>query len=53
MRAACLLAAIGTQDLETDAELARAHAGALLIAEAMHELTLIRKLLTPKGNDRS
>lgn len=34
---------------EDDPEYARAFYGALLLAEAAHELRLIRELLTPKG----
>ena len=41
-----LLAAFGTMP-ETELELARAEAGAQLLAEGLHELILIRKLLSP------
>ena len=38
----------GAEDRPTEPERIRAYAGALLVAEALAELTRIRKLLTPK-----
>ena len=43
--AALLLAAFGTNP-DTDAETVRAHAGAILLADALLELRAIRKALT-------
>jgi len=43
-----VLAALGTDTHETEAETIRAHVGAILMSEAMHDLRLIRLLLTPK-----
>lgn len=34
--------------METDAEYVRAYTGALLVAEGILELRMIRRLLTPK-----
>lgn len=39
---------MGRNGIEDDSEHARAYAGALMIAEGIHELRLIRKLLTPR-----
>jgi len=41
--AACLLAAMGHRPSESDIEESRAFAGALLLAEAIQDLRLIRK----------
>ena len=38
---------IGTESEPTDAEEARANAGALLTAQLIHDVRLIRQLLTP------
>jgi len=35
---------------ETDAELIRAHVGAVLMAECMHNVRQIKRLLTPPKN---
>lgn len=43
--AACILAALGNDSQETDPEHTRALAGALLIAEATHDLHLLRRLV--------
>lgn len=48
--AACLLAAFGAEDFESDAAEARAYVGAILVAEAVHELKNVRRLLTPKDH---
>ncbi len=41
--AACILSAFGGPDAEGEHEEARRYVGALLIAEILHELRLIRK----------
>ncbi len=46
VRATCLLAAFGTSP-DSDAEHARAIAGAVLLAKALQELENIRRALTP------
>lgn len=38
----------GNESQETDAEFVRAFAGAVLLAEAMHDVRQIKRLLTPK-----
>jgi len=47
--ASCLLTAFGRDARRTDAEQARAMVGAILVFDALHELTLLRKALTTKG----
>lgn len=42
------MAAMGTEDQETDAEYIRAFVGATYIAEATHDVRQIRRLLTLK-----
>lgn len=39
---------LGNESQETDAEYVRAYTGALLFAEAMHDVRQIKRLLTPK-----
>lgn len=43
--AACLLAALGTEQQETDSELARAYVGAVLIAEGLHDIRAQRQMV--------
>ena len=43
-----MLAMFGNESQETDAELVRAFTGALLLAEAMHEVRQIKRSLTKK-----
>ena len=43
--AECLLAVLGFADFDNDAEHARAMAGAIRIAEALHDLKLARMAL--------
>jgi len=38
----------GNESQETDAEFIRAFVGAALLAEAMHDVRQIKRLLTPK-----
>lgn len=41
---------LGNENQETDAEYVRAYTGAVLFAEAMHDVRQIKRLLTaPKG----
>lgn len=47
MYAELLLAMLGNESQATDAERARALAGASLFAEALHDLRQIRRLLSP------
>jgi hypothetical protein len=42
------LAALGNEAQRTEAETIRAYAGAVLIAETMHDVRQIKRLLTPK-----
>jgi hypothetical protein len=42
------VAALFDRRVETDAAEARATTGAILLAEALHELRNVRRLLTPK-----
>lgn len=44
--AACLLAALGTEPREIDGKYVRAYAGAVLMAEAIRDLSVLRKSLT-------
>lgn len=46
--AECLLAYVGNETQETDAEHIRAFTGAMLIADMMHDVRQIKRLLTPK-----
>ncbi len=46
--AACLLAALKNETHETDPEHVRSYAGAMLLAELVHDVRQIRRLLTPK-----
>ena len=46
--AECLLAMLGNESQETDAEFIRAFVGAALLAETMHDVRQIKRLLTPK-----
>ncbi len=46
--ASCLLSMLGREDFETDAEYVRAYTGAVLLAEALHDVRQIKRLLTPK-----
>jgi len=39
---------LGNESQESDAEFARAFAGATLLAETMHDVRQIKRLLTPK-----
>jgi hypothetical protein len=39
---------VGNEAQETDAEFVRAYTGAMLFAEAMHDVRQIKRLLTPK-----
>ena len=39
---------LGNESQETDAEYVRAYTGAVLLAEAMHDVRQIKRLLTPK-----
>jgi hypothetical protein len=39
---------MGREEIESDPERARAYVGATILADAIHELRLIRRLLTPK-----
>jgi hypothetical protein len=43
--ATCLLAALGNEHQETDPETARALTGAVMLAEAMHDLKLLRTMV--------
>lgn len=43
--ATCLLAALGTENHETDPEYVRAQLGALLLAEGLHDLRLLREMV--------
>lgn len=49
LTAACLLAALGSEEQETDAEIIRAHTGAIWLAETLHgvrdELRAIREMM--------
>lgn len=47
MTAQCLLAAMGHVP-DSDEDEAKAMVGAIVLAEGLHELRLIRRLLTPK-----
>lgn len=40
-----LLAALGTEDIENDEAHARAYVGAVVMAEAIHDIRLIRQML--------
>jgi len=42
-----LLAALGNEDQETDAELIRAQVGAMMLAEVIHDVKQIKRLLSP------
>lgn len=44
--ASCLLSALGTDEKETEAETIRAHVGGLLLAEALRDIRMIRKVWT-------
>lgn len=46
--AACILAALGNDTHETEPEHIRAMTGAVLMAEGLHTLKQIQRLLTPK-----
>jgi hypothetical protein len=46
--AECLLAMFGNESQGTDAEVVRALTGASMLAEAMHDVRQIKRLLTPK-----
>lgn len=48
MWAECLLAMLGNESQGTDAEAVRALTGASLLAETMHDVRQIKRLLTPK-----
>lgn len=50
--ATCLLAAFGDEGRETESETARALTGALLLAEGLHDLGLIRRALTTTSDKR-
>ena len=43
-----MLSMFGNESQETDAEFVRALTGATLLAEAMHDVRQIKRLLTPK-----
>lgn len=48
--AACLLAALGNESQETDAEHVRAMVGAVMMAELIHDVRQIKRLLSkPEG----
>ena len=49
--AQCLLAMFGNESQDTDPEFVRAFTGATLLAEAMHDVRQIKRLLTPKKKD--
>ena len=46
--AECLLATLGNESQRTDSEFIRAFVGAALVAEMMHDVRQIKRLLTPK-----
>lgn len=50
--ASCLLAALGQSEPENEAETVRTYTGALLIVDALRELTDIRRLLTVPESDK-